>query len=594
MLSKRKIIIGLLSLTLLCWVTNLHGFGWAIVETAKAAGVPGPSLVDSIFAALGIFGGYVITFAHMLINICLVFINVLIDPQFMNLQSGDAMAEILLQIWQLTRNLTNIILAFLLIIGGIMTVVRAGDQYVKTYATKFVVAVILVNFSWFFPRVVLDISNVLTATIYSIPSAIPQARCVGFDITGNEQPCQIISQFSFFEDKKEEGGWECPIRIPRICVKYVPFQSDANHPDAIIQGLVVNYSRLRYMQNVIQGDAMAANPAAGDDPYERVKGQITYIIMMLMVIFFSVMLLFPLLAMMVILFIRIPVIWMTVAFMPLMFLGYVAGDLMKTWNPMEKIWNKFIKAAFLPAVIAIPFCIGFIMINMAMSVSTSEIGPGEALANMDISTTPIIGGVGNMWQLMWVAMSMLVIWLGVFQAMNFDPDLQKFVAPIQQAGTNFGKFFMKLPLLAPLPLPGMTDSAGNKMSMSGMQVIKAISNPGNTLAPNDKLLPFSEIVKNASDVRTVDTPKAVNTITNSTRVDVHQTNINNAIKNVNDATTESAQKDATQKLREAINVALKDNHQAWNGSNDELKKLMRQLRIDTGNKINAITEANLK
>jgi hypothetical protein len=520
-----------------------------------------------------------ISFGHVLIYLCISFINVLVDPTFMELKSGQGMAKVLLEIWKISRNITNIILAFMLVIGGIATVVVAEGNYIKTYATKFVLAVLLVNFSWFFPRVILDLSNVLTATIYSLPSQVKDYPCVGFKADGEKEACKIISEIQFF--KKDPGSpWICPIpsgdgqKVP-VCVKYENLNADANSPMAIMGGLIVNYARLQHLAKVVKGSSVGASPAAGDDAFSRVPGQLTFLLLQAMVTFFSIMLLFPLLAIMVVFFIRIPTIWATVAFMPFMFLGFVAGDKMSFWNPMEKIWKKFLHAAFVPAVVAIPFSIGFLMINVAMRADPSAGAAGKQL--LDTFGIPLIGGTKDAWQLLWVGMAMIIIWKGVFDALNFDPDMQTFTAPFQNAGKSMGSFFMKLPLLMPLPIPGMTDTAGNKVRPSAMQVLKVIQNPMATLAPTGKLEGLDKIWERmsggASGARS---PAHVEKLTAHLRADVTNVNtFNSHINKINDARSTPAEiKTATDQLKNLVKAQLP----GWAGNSKDLEHLLIEAK----------------
>lgn len=512
-----------------------------------------------------------ITIFHFLIYICLSLVGVLLDPTFMDLSdSSKGMAKILLRVWQISRNITNILLAFLLIIGGIVTVVSAGNEYVKKYATKFVVAVILVNFSWFFPRVILDISNILTATVYSIPSAIKQP-CVAFNLKGEKDgKCKFITEFSF--GKKQDGAeWECPIPIANtLCVKYTDLEPEANTPNAIIGGVIINYGRLRYLHRVTSKIDTGNDPAAGITSLDRLPELLTYLIQGTMVLFFSAMLLFPLMAMVGVFLVRIPVIWVTIAFMPFMFVGFVAGDLLQ-FNLWKEIFVRFLKAAFLPVVVAIPFAIGFIMLNSMVDSAPPE-GAAEALAGMKTSGL-IIPGVSNLWQLVWTAMAMLIIWYGAFKALKFDEDFNFIVQPLENAGKNVGKFVGQLPLLMPLPVSGVAGAGGQtKPSMSIKQMMMAASNPMQTFAPSGRLDPLDKIWDRMSGKQNVNVKASQQLnleITNNNNI-AYQNRLDQAIKDVN----QNADPGSTNRLKQIVREVAKD----WNGNAKDLQDVMAQLK----------------
>ena len=588
MFKHRKLLMGIVAGTFL-FCLSTQDISWFQIDAVHAA----QQVLDfqsSVQTILGGAMGIGITFMHFLIYICLLLIGMLLDPTFMDLSNPNqaSMAQVLLKIWQISRNLTNIILAFLLIIGGIVTVVRAGDTLVKQYAVKFVVAVILVNFSWFFPRVIIDLSNVLTATIYSLPSAISMPPCKPFDLEGKEMPgkkCQFITEFSLGEQQTGQG-WECPIPIAdTLCVKYADLDDKANHPNAIIGGIVINYARLRYLHRVTANANSA--PVAGATPVDRLPQMITILLQEAMVLLFSFFLLFPLVAMVVIFLVRIPVIWLTVAFMPFMFLGFVAGDLLKFWNPMEKIFNKFLKAAFLPTIVAIPFAIGFIMLNSAMSTPPPT-GFGATL-NSVTSKLPILPGVSNLWQLTWTAMAMLVIWYGAFMAMKFDEDMAKLIAPIESAGKNMGKFMFQLPLLVPLPLPGVAGAGagGDVKKLSIKQLLAPIANPMAFAAPNGVLESPGDFMRRIAGgvsnnitasnklVQTLNMPVNKNIVNNTNQLAEDL----NAIDERNPANA-NALVIKTRELKEEIKRHLSTQGVNWDGTARDLQEVMQRIRRD--------------
>lgn len=575
--TKRKIFLGTLSLLLLVVMTRAEGLHvFALIEHAHAAA----AALDPVFKTIDQALSWVAIVAHFFVYVLTAICGLLLDPTFINLRTDtQSMGTTLLKLWQISRNITNIILAFMLIIGAIMTVVFAEGGYVQKYAVKFVLAVILVNFSWFFPRVILDLSNVLTATVYSLPSAI-NVPCKTYDKKNNQVNCKVIVDFAFFEKKNnlDTTVWKCPMDFDGaespICVKEADLASDANTPNAIFGGLIYNHARFQYFTEV--QTANGNSPVAGPSTTSRLPQLLIFTLLMSIMVFFSLALLFPLLALVLVLLIRIPIIWITVAFMPFMFIGFVAGDTaaLKVFNPME-IWNKFLHAAFIPVVTAIPFSVGFIMVNVGLANQPA----GWNLTThpfMKVMKVTMLPGVNNLWQILWVAMSIAVVWMGAQAAFKMDTLFEKFASPIMNAGASMGRLFMKLPLLVPLPLPGV---AGG-VKPTGLQLLNVLGAPDRALISGGKFVPpnfgpvggVAAVGKNDAIAAMDQRLRADNTIANQ-----RLTEIKNALDRLKTANTEPDKIAATVAIRSAINETLKPAGKSFTNPAAEMKDIINNL-----------------
>ena len=384
---------------------------------------------------------------------------------------GDGpLLDMLHEIWQLMRDLVNVMFAVLLVVGAIMTIVQANTETVKNYRVKFILAVVLVNFSWFVPRVILDVSQVLTYTVYQIPSAFrngPNAvKCTlpGLDDAGNEIPCIIITNVKFLENTNDEDvveiegdtegkeGWVCPLK-GLVCYEQKNFNENPETwtSSSILNGLIINHAQLRVLANIRQPD-----PPAGQD--RELTELITFLMRMLLVLVIHIGLFFPMLAMVVAFFIRIPILWVTMAFMPLAFLGYVIGDKMGDLDTVKKIWKRFLSAAFLPLLVAIPITIGFILINAGANVE-----PPAAFKEFN-TFIPLLASVNDFWELLWMFIAIFVLWTETFAILNKDELIGKFTTPIQNFGQNVGKLALQAPLAAPI-LPAPKGGDGQKTSI---------------------------------------------------------------------------------------------------------------------------------
>ena len=484
--SNKKLFFGGLCSLFLLWY--FLGDGNVLTEFAHAQGLTagsGDLDLTQLLKKTAIFFDFSTVLMYAMLNLC----SALLDPEFIfainGLQtSGGAGPGVLLGIWQFSRNITNVILAFVLIFVALYTVIvptKAGDF--KTYVPKFILAVILVNFSWFFPRVILDTANVLTATIFSLPETVG-TECKREDAAGVEGPCLYIQETWLFPEsprknaKDDASRTECiehaatdKVNYRKInnlvCIKLGPYEENFNTGLAVLHGLYVNHMR------IIDAGKVISDPGPADGAWAGLEKLGVFVVQFMFVLFYMVATLFPLIAIVVVLLIRIPILWLTVAFMPFMFVGFVMGEKMGEANTMG-IFRHFVKAAFLPAIIAIPLSVGFIMLNMALGGTCPTDGSYSYLCK---DQGALVGGIRNLWTLLWNFVAVMVMWIGVFSAIKkVDPAIYGgAVSVIEGVGKNWGKFALQAPLALPLPIG--KDKEGNNQSVMSLIRPELIANP---------------------------------------------------------------------------------------------------------------------
>lgn len=424
---------------------------------------------------------FLIGVLNMMTWVVFVFLNFLLDPAFifdLGNTSGPGLMEILNRVWRLSRDLMNLLFAVILIGAAIYTIVTANKELISQYARKFVLVVVLVNFSWFFPRVIIDAANIATSAIYGIPSLLasgsgtqckfPSSQtgpgCVTVDINQWMCPCKYVTNAEFFLSDADvlartSAGWTCPLSNI-VCIQFqnLDMNSVAGH-SAILNGLIVNHARLIGLATI------PPTPGASS------PGQLMLFIMReSLVLALHIALLFPLAALVLAFAIRIPVLWITIAFMPFMFLQYVLqGNL--TGGYPEKLWNYFLKAAFLPAIVAIPLTVGFILVNAGAAAGVSV--PG--LAGIKIS---LLNNVSDFWQLLWIVMTLGIFWVGIFSVLEKMELLGAGSRFIKGIGETIGRIAIKAPLAVPILPGGITPLA----AVNYPQGIEAKLNSGQSIS----------------------------------------------------------------------------------------------------------------
>ena len=91
-------------------------------------------------------------------------------------------------IWTITRDIVNLTFIFGLIYVGIKTILDAQDTNTKKLLTSIIIGALLVNFSLFFSKAIIDVSNLAATEIYN--SMTFSQRCTG---NGNNANCSDLS-----------------------------------------------------------------------------------------------------------------------------------------------------------------------------------------------------------------------------------------------------------------------------------------------------------------------------------------------------------------------------------------------------------------
>jgi polyhydroxyalkanoate synthesis regulator phasin len=561
----------------------LHGIeGMFFVPIAHAQGV------TNIGNAASKFFGMMLEIFTVLNWILLGMVQAVLNPDviFGNAIGGVRPMEMILrQIWMLSRDIVNAIFAFLLILGAIMMIVQGKMETIKQRAPQFVIAVVLVNFSWFIPRVVLDISNVLQAVIYQIPAMAHQAsssnKCIegkidtdGDPTNGYEKdiPCKYVWAVRLFPPTPDKCGQaNPPAGCPRpqndpnvfpnwgrqygqlVDIYYADWNKvmkdngvrlgsgrfvPASGADIVVNGLAVNFAKLPNLSRLSLARAQnLANNSRGMMAQAQAYMQFFMYLVFNAVLSAAIGLL--LLAMLAVFIIRIGVIWLCVAFMPFIFVGYAMkgslGDMGVESFPNIKTY--FLKYAFLPAMVAVPLAIGFTLLGFAPAVAHFS-------TNQPISIYGVQGvtGINTLHELIWLALTLGIIWVGTFKVLQSGNDIASgFVNGVQGFGQGALKAGVNTLGYAPVIPMG-----GGKQSLFGLRDIAKSATRGNPWQAMESLK-----------------------LGGATTPPVQEVNV----------------REAMQASRGDVNNRLNDMKNAGAGNTQELTKAMRDLiktLVDTG------------
>jgi hypothetical protein len=471
--------------------------------------------------AMKFFGGLLQVF--VVVNwLALTMVQALLSPEVIFGEFipgfGRPMELILRNLWVTSRNIVNSLFLFILLFAGIYMIVMGGDgmQKVKSGMPKFVLAVILVNFSWFFPRVILDVSNVLTAVIFRIPELVtggvsPCVRDLGSDdaIGGvgaaADEPCVYVYEVRLFPTMNDckttvafAAGLPPPGPLPAKCrrpidipgtgfpywgksigaggaggaapkgglldIFYLDWNTvvraggfnDVNGnaipltgADTIINGLAVNFAQLPNL-STIDLKAVALAKKGGASTPELLAAYAKFVIELILHAALAIATGLALLAFAVVLVVRIAVLWLCIAFMPFIFVGWAMGgslgDMKAEGAP--NIWKTFIQYAFIPPMVAIPFAIGYAMMSNLYYVKAFRVALELDGAGF------FVPGIDSFHEFLWTIVAIGIIWIGTFTVMKKAQFAEKLVSGIKGIGDMGVKTAVNAVGYAPMPLPG--------------------------------------------------------------------------------------------------------------------------------------------
>lgn len=461
---------------------------WSPTAFAETAGQVDSGSLGSVTLELVNALSILVSILHVLLLLSLKMASFLLSSNFF---LEPNMMSVLKNIWLLSRDIVNIVFALMLIGVAFMTILKGDSSMVKEKIAHFVMAVILVNFSWFFPRVIIDVSSVLTATVYSIPNMLPQYTCQYKDDEPGAvlQECRALADFELFPDAAkvtqfyEENGCNkngkddinkgrCHCDEGIACwrtdtISNVKRRFGGSH--AMLSGLAISFGKITTLPQVPKADVGRALATPTNGPSRTLQMLINIFFAILIQVFVT----FPIIALTLGLIVRIVIMWVTIAFMPFAFLGMAISGKPSTeiFGNKTDVFKEFVKAAFMPAVVAIPLVIGMIMIS-----STSTIAPPNIGATLNL---PIVSGVKTWWALMWIVAACMIIWHGTFGALKESGAIIGGIADkVKGVGGSLGNAVVRLPGFLPAPIPGAGAKGDNRNIGSYFDSLKSsLSNP---------------------------------------------------------------------------------------------------------------------
>jgi hypothetical protein len=135
---------------------------WCMLDASCVAQKVGGFLVDMIFADLS---NLILKIVSAFLSIAGIILNASIILT-MNIKAVYEATPAIDQIWIIIRNLSSMFIIFGLIYTSILTILDIGSPNIKNLIKNIVIAGLLINFSLFFTKILIDGSNLISLQFY--------------------------------------------------------------------------------------------------------------------------------------------------------------------------------------------------------------------------------------------------------------------------------------------------------------------------------------------------------------------------------------------------------------------------------------------
>ncbi len=454
----------------------------------------------------------------------LILIGMLMDS---SLIFGGGMEEVLRGIWIPIRNIVNILFVLILVGIALYNILGIGDENseyaIKSVLPKIIIGIIAVNFSFLMIKVMLDVVNVLTVSVFAIPMGNVA------EIKLEDKAIESVCAGVLWMDRSEYISMTDEKRTAEIKKKAYKTVLGRMSRDKEIDLARVNSATITLGElQVIAGDVASQPPIVNIDEKveeeegkmlcnptrdERTKkivlsatgekflqqwghrnaalamavnmGNITFfedvlpdslktlgtflknsLLSMVLMIVFTL----SFMAMFVVLLGRLVIIWISVALSPILILVMSSSTIKEKFSgSLGKLVDGFTKNAIAPLVMAIPMTVGWIM--------TSAIKGGTSLSSEVMDVDSFVSGIPvqglNSLQDFLVAIATIaIVWVGVFAAAE-GTVAQSFTDKIKSFAESAGKYvggmpFRHLPII-PIKKPdGSMQPVGMGEAFTGL------------------------------------------------------------------------------------------------------------------------------
>ncbi len=407
---------------------------------------------------------------------------------------SNGMDQKLYDIWVQIRNLVNIVFVIVLVgiaLYSVLGISSEGSQYsIKTMLPKLIIAIIAVNFSFLGVKVILDATTVVTTAIF----AIPNTESV-LDTGDNKMVNKVCEKMYGLENGSD--GDKLKAKVDDLV--YKSFATKGISPDVInkemdasqikaaieagdenLKKAFSDYKQTGTTQVYCEGlkDGTLGLTSTGKAFFNQFKsnnaamamainmGGLLYLdlssgvsigssvmelaISIIFSTVFYVIYMFAFLTLFLVLIARLAVVWISLAFSPVLVLGLAIPGVAQKVEMFKTIQDSFVKHVTAPIVIAIAMSVGWVMLNTLSGTGFTTNSQPNAVLSGAIPGLPV-PGLETIQSLIAAACTAAVVWLGATSAAKgtlAGGAVEAVGGLIKKAGTFVAKApFLYTPLL---------------------------------------------------------------------------------------------------------------------------------------------------
>lgn len=384
----------------------------------------------------------IISFLSGMLWPLLLLIGALLDNELI---FGSGAEERLLTIWVQFRDFANILFVIVLIYAAfrnIFSFTETDEKWqIQKILPKFIMGLILINFSFVGAKVVLDVSNVVTSAVFALPDSILQQQQ---QITFKERAKQICDNVKKTgKTPATASPWDawasrfCKIETRGQAVLMESMLTNFNTRNAPF-AMAINMGKLHIM----------------DLKKETAVFIKDFVINSLFSLLMFVLYGLAFISLAVVLLERLIVLWIVVAFSPLLLAGYLLKDYLGEFGSQaEGITPKVRAAVTAPIIIGLSMSVGYIMLDVFNSREDFYFD----LPLGDTSTQ--ITGTEDLRQLLIGITAAYIVWKGAeFATKESITPLGGIITGLRDKAKLVGNFLASAPLkfipAVPIPMAG--------------------------------------------------------------------------------------------------------------------------------------------
>lgn len=444
---------------------------------------------------------------------------------------GSGMEARLREIWIPIRNIVNMLFVIVLVGIALYNVLGIGDENgsysIKAILPKIVVGIIAVNFSFIGIKVFLDAINVLTVSVFSLPSQIDEGLgkiitapttsdaevikrlCRGMKGIGpgekiSQEELKALDQKTIYRVVGQKYQMD-----PRYAALFQNNRIKPTDNEQVIeakvkqalqsdQGAIAQFQKdvqLKADSQICTGEFLTPQGIVFLSRWESRNAALAMALNMGKIVFyedvpldvnkieqlaintifsFMMWLIYAasFVALFVVLLARLVVMWLAIALSPVLLLMLAVPAVKEQISGFGEIQSQFVKNALAPLGIALSMTIGWVMLRALQGINS--ISDGSVITFEAYSSTIPVVGLNTLQDLVVALGTVAVVWMGVFTAASSSiaaPVTDWMKVNLQKAGSFLGTLPLKHVPLVPITIKGQKETYTGEELLEGLGVI---------------------------------------------------------------------------------------------------------------------------